>query len=160
VRQHFARVESDWQQFQTQWLGQKPMDLARLEPQTVAFVEHIDALVNSIEAHMSAWTAALHVLQIGVLVLALLAAGILLFAGYRFVLEPVNHLELAIRKIQAGDFAARVELVGSDGLGRQPKVSTEWRNICSPCMATWKAKFVKKPPNLKKSTSGWSLCMK
>ena len=70
---------------------------------------------------MSAWTAALHVLQIGVLVLALLAAGILLFAGYRFVLEPVNHLELAIRKIQAGDFAARVELVGSDEFGTLAK---------------------------------------
>ncbi len=121
VRQHFARVESDWQQFQAQWLGQKPMDLARLEPQTVAFVAHIDALVSSIEAHMSAWTAALHVLQIGVLLLALLAAGILLFAGYRFVLEPVNHLELAIRKIQAGDFAARVELVGSDEFGTLAK---------------------------------------
>jgi two-component system nitrate/nitrite sensor histidine kinase NarX len=117
VRQHFARVESDWQQFQAQWLGQKPVDLASLEPDTVAFVAHIDALVSSIEEHMSAWTTALHMLQTGVLVLALLAAAILLFAGYRFVLEPVHHLELAIRKIQSGDFAARVNRVGSDEFG-------------------------------------------
>jgi two-component system nitrate/nitrite sensor histidine kinase NarX len=117
VRQHFADVERDWSEFRANWLERSPHDLHRLNPDTVAFASHIDALVTSIESNMAEWTATLHLLQIGVLLVALLGAAILLVAGYLFVLEPVNMLKDAIRKIQAGDFGSRVADVKNDEFG-------------------------------------------
>ncbi len=117
ARQNFADVERDWRQFRANWLAQKPGNLDRLTPDTVAFAADIDALVSSIESNMAGWTATLHLLQMGVLIAALLGAVMLLVAGYLFVLEPVNLLKQAIGKIQGGDFAFRVERVGSDEFG-------------------------------------------
>ncbi len=117
VRRHFATVEQDWGRFHAQWLAQTPPSLTELRGQTVAFAADIDALVTSIEAHMARWTSILHLLQMGVLVLAVLGATVLLFSGYLFVLEPVNQLKQAIQKIQHGDFGARVDRVTSDEFG-------------------------------------------
>ena len=117
ARQHFAAVERDWAQFHTHWLAQRPGNLDRLTSDTVTFAADIDLLVNSIESNMAGWTATLHLLQIGVLIVALLGAVTLLFAGYLFVLEPVNLLKQAIQKIQGGDFGFRVKRVGSDEFG-------------------------------------------
>ncbi len=46
---------------------------------------------------MAGWTATLHLLQIGVLIVALLGAVMLLVAGYLFVLELVNQLKHPVR---------------------------------------------------------------
>lgn len=117
VRHHFTSVEQGWEKFQAQWLAQTPPSLTELRGQTVTFATDIDALVTSIEAHISHWTSILHLLQMGILVLAVLGATILLFTGYLFVLEPVNQLKQAIQKIQDGDFGARVDRVTSDEFG-------------------------------------------
>lgn len=117
VAHHFQTVEKDWKHFHAQWLIQNPAVLTELRAETVAFAADIDALVASIEAHMSRWTAILHMLQMGVLGLAVLGARVLLFTGYLFVLEPVNQLKHAIQKIQACDFNARVDRVTSDEFG-------------------------------------------
>jgi len=126
VRTRFARVEQDWQRFAAQWLAAQPLG-AKPQPQlqplgdlrgdTSTFAAHIDTLVTSIEAHMSRWTAILHMLQMGVLALAVLGAAVLLFTGFLFVLEPVTQLKLAIQKIQGGDFSARVDRVTTDEFG-------------------------------------------
>lgn len=117
VLPHFAAVERDWAQFHSQWLSRAPTSLERLNSDMVAFVAGIDTFVNSIEYHMSGWTAMLHLLQMCLLVLALLGAGVLLAAGFLFVLEPVNQLKFAIQKIQAGDFGFRVNPIGNDEFG-------------------------------------------
>jgi two-component system nitrate/nitrite sensor histidine kinase NarX len=117
VRQRFNDVERDWSQFRANWLERRLDNLERLTPETVAFAADIDSLVNSIESNMAGWTATLHLLQIGVLIVALLGAATLLVAGYLFVLEPVNLLKQAIKKIQAGDFGFRVERMGNDEFG-------------------------------------------
>jgi two-component system nitrate/nitrite sensor histidine kinase NarX len=121
ARQNFTAVERDWRQFHANWLAQKPGNLDRLTPDTVAFAAEIDAFVSSIEANMAGWTATLHLLQMGVLIVALLGAVMLLVAGYLFVLEPVNLLKQAIGKIQGGDFEFRVERVGNDEFGTLAK---------------------------------------
>jgi two-component system, NarL family, nitrate/nitrite sensor histidine kinase NarX len=117
VQSNFASVEKEWSHFNTRWLGPNPVGLNELSGQTVAFANRIDALVSSIEDHLVRWTALLHLLQVGVLVLAILGAAILLFTGYLFVLEPVNQLKRAIKKIQSGDFGARVDRVTTDEFG-------------------------------------------
>jgi two-component system nitrate/nitrite sensor histidine kinase NarX len=117
VRARFATVEQDWSAFRSQWAGPAPGDTTALRTQAAAFVEHIDALVNAIEAHMSRWTALQHLLQTAVLVLAVMGGATLLLTGYRFVLEPVSQLKRAIERLQAGDFSARVGGHSSDEFG-------------------------------------------
>ena len=101
VRSRFAKVEQDWAAFRSQWVGPAAVDTAALRTQAAAFVEHIDALVNAIEAHMSHWTALQHLLQTAVLTLAVAGGATLLLTGYRFVLEPVFQLKRAIERLQA-----------------------------------------------------------
>ena len=120
VRRHFLSVQADWTQFQTQWVNaaaESRGDVAQLQAETLHFAADIDTLVASIEAHMARWTSILHLLQMGVLSLAILGATILIVTGYRFVLEPVQLLKQAIEKIQAGDWGARVQRVTSDEFG-------------------------------------------
>ena len=117
VRERFAVVQGDWTVFHDRWIAARPATSAALRGDTDAFVDHIDALVHGIETHMSRWTAMLHMAQLAVMAFAVLTAAVLVYAGYLFVLEPVGFLEQAIRRIQAGDFSARVDRVSSDEFG-------------------------------------------
>lgn len=117
VREKFNAVARDWSVHRARWLDGKPAPVEALIAETGAFVANIDALVISIEAHMSRWTALLYALQISVLAMAVIAAAILIYTGYVFVLEPVGQLKQAIEKIQQGDFDARVDHASSDEFG-------------------------------------------
>ncbi|MBS1228383.1 MAG: signal transduction histidine kinase, nitrate/nitrite-specific, NarQ [Proteobacteria bacterium] len=117
VRASFDVVARDWATYRARWLDGKPSQLTALSAETSAFVVAIDALVIGIESHMARWTALLYVLQMSVLALAVIAAAILIYTGYVFVLEPVGQLKQAIEKIQQGDFDARVEHASSDEFG-------------------------------------------
>ncbi len=117
IRARFAVIESDWAQYQTRWITNKPKVFQALRDSTIAFAAHIDAFVGGIEAHIARWTALLHLLQLSMLALVVVAAAILLYTGYSFVLEPVGQLKQAIEKIQTGDFDARVLRTSSDEFG-------------------------------------------
>ena len=117
VTTRFTVVERGWASYQKRWIQASPTPLIELRAQTVAFVTDIDALVNSIEAHLAHWTAVLHLLQVSMLAMAVLGAAVLLYTGYLFVLEPVGQLKHAIEKMLRGDFSARVERVTSDEFG-------------------------------------------
>ena len=117
VHQRFAKVEEDWLRYQARWINTPPESYRDLRADTIAFASDIDAFVGSIEAHIARWTALLHLLQMSMLALVVLAAAILLYTGYLFVLEPVGQLKQAIEKIQVGDFDARVERTSSDEFG-------------------------------------------
>ncbi len=117
VHARFAEVESGWQDFSRRWLVGDRNDFNGLREHTAAFTARIDALVAGIEAHMSRWTAMLHLLQIATMGLAILGACVLLFIGYLFVLEPLGLLKQAIERVQQGDLGARVEQLTSDEFG-------------------------------------------
>jgi two-component system nitrate/nitrite sensor histidine kinase NarX len=121
VRDRFSAVERDWAQFRDRWaLGRTGPDAdaaAGLLADSAAFVAHVDALVDAIETHLSRWTALLHLLQLATMAVATLGAGVLVYVGYLFVLEPVGQLKRAIERIQAGDFDARVERATRDEFG-------------------------------------------
>lgn len=117
VRARFTTVERDWARFKALGSGDAAADGARLRTQTAEFTAHIDALVDSVEAHMARWTAFTHLLQSSVLALVIAGGATLLVAGYRFVLEPVAQLKDAIQRLQGGDFDARVASVGRDEFG-------------------------------------------
>ncbi|MBK9442528.1 MAG: type IV pili methyl-accepting chemotaxis transducer N-terminal domain-containing protein [Comamonadaceae bacterium] len=117
TRARFAVIESDWAQYQTRWITTKPTGFQTLRDNTITFAAHIDAFVGGIEAHIARWTALLHLLQMSMLALVVVAAAILLYTGYLFVLEPVGQLKQAIEKIQTGDFETRVLRTSSDEFG-------------------------------------------
>ncbi|HMS26695.1 MAG TPA: type IV pili methyl-accepting chemotaxis transducer N-terminal domain-containing protein [Burkholderiaceae bacterium] len=121
IQKEFTHVEQQWQVFHKNWLTTQGVDNDQLNTQTIAFASNINAFVKSIENHLVRWTAILHLLQMGVLVLSIIGAAILLFTGYLFVLEPVTQLKLAIEKIQKGDFGARVNRVTNDEFGTLAK---------------------------------------
>ncbi|MCO5124786.1 MAG: type IV pili methyl-accepting chemotaxis transducer N-terminal domain-containing protein [Rhizobacter sp.] len=124
VRARFDAVESHWTQFQRRWLqegGGRPDARAEapgaLSRDTADFVAGVDAFVAAIEAHMSRWTALLYLCQIGMLVLAVAAAVVIVYAGFALVIEPVGRLKAATLRIREGDLGARVERVTSDEFG-------------------------------------------
>jgi two-component system nitrate/nitrite sensor histidine kinase NarX len=117
VRASFAAVERDWLAYHAHWLMGRPQDTGALHQDTAAFVAHVDAMVQAIESHMSRWTALLHLAQLAMMALAVIGASVLIYTGYLFVLEPVGLLKQAIRRMQEGDFSARVERVSSDEFG-------------------------------------------
>ena len=121
VRQDFAVVEGDWSQYRRQWLPARSDSSAALRADTGAFTTHIDALVAAIEMHMSRWTAMLHMLQLAMMTLAVLGTAVLLYLGYRFVLEPVGQLKEATERIQRGDFGVRVQRITTDEFGTLAK---------------------------------------
>ena len=117
VTARFAAVERDWQAYRARWLATPPNDTRTLHLDTAAFVADVDAMVQAIESHMSRWTALLHLAQLATMALAVIGASVLIYTGYLFVLEPVGMLKQAIRRMQDGDFSARVERVSSDEFG-------------------------------------------
>ena len=117
VRQQFAVVENDWQRFRRDWIAGAPAAVDALPAHAAAFVADIDALVAGIERHMSRWTAMLHLLQLAMMGFAVVGSGVLLYAGYLFVLEPVSRLQFATERVQRGDLSARVERTTSDEFG-------------------------------------------
>ncbi len=117
VNARFDAVRNDWERYWGRWIASAPVSTAALRDDTGAFVDHIDLLVQAIEPHMSRRTAMLHLAQGAMMALAVIGASVLVYTGYRFVLEPVAHLKQAIRRMQEGDFSARVERVSSDEFG-------------------------------------------
>ena len=114
VDARFAQVQAHWARFGPRAPG---ASLAGLPRDTAQFASEVDAFVAAIETHMSRWTALLHLSQFGVLVLALALSAVLVYTGYRFVLEPVGQLKEAAQRLQHGELAARVERSSSDEFG-------------------------------------------
>jgi two-component system, NarL family, nitrate/nitrite sensor histidine kinase NarX len=117
VRVSFDAVAKAWSAYRARWIDGRAGPRDELSSQTGTFVAGIDTLVIGIESHMARWTALLYGLQMSVLALAVVAAAILIYCGYVFVLEPVGQLKQAIERIQQGNFDARVDHTSSDEFG-------------------------------------------
>ncbi len=117
VRTSFTAVENGWQNFRSRWLSEQPTTGIDLRSDTRTLASAVDTLVSGIESHMARWTTMLHLLQLAMLAMAILAAVVLIYTGFLFVVEPVNQLTQAIEKIQHGDLSARVEKSTSDEFG-------------------------------------------
>lgn len=117
LRRQFGRIEDDWRMFQQHWPTVGVIEGPNLRADAANFVVDIEAFVTAIESQMAQLTTRMHLLQMGLLVLAVLASATLLFSGYLFVLEPVGSLKQAIQKLQGGNLSARVEERSSDEFG-------------------------------------------
>ncbi len=119
TRARFQGLTQDWGV-----LRQQALDIAQgaqvpptLRGNVDEFVERIDAFVSAIERHIAHWTTLLRTFQLAMMALAVLSALAMLYAGHVVVLEPVERIQRALRRMEVGDFSARVEVNTQDELG-------------------------------------------
>ncbi len=119
VRDSFMTVEQDWQLFRRLLEGGPTPAIQGLAGADLvaSFTADIDGFVAAIETRLARWTSLMQLLQVALLALAVLGTAVLLYTGYRFVLEPVGLLKQAIRRIQAGELGARVDCPTTDEFG-------------------------------------------
>ena len=121
VGQRYATVEDDWARFRAHFEGPEgpppPAAAAALGAAAAAFAAHIDGFVAAIETHLSRWTSLMYLLQVAMMGLAVVGAGVVIYTGFRFVLEPVGSLKQAIDRLQGGDLGARVDCATTDEFG-------------------------------------------
>lgn len=115
VRLRYDAVQAAWQRLRP--MHAQPPDLGALDNATIALVSAIDGFVSAIENHLARFTTILHLLQVSLLVAATIASGVLVVAGYHFVMEPVTNLRKAVARLQGGDLTVRVEPRTDDELG-------------------------------------------
>ena len=121
VGQRYATVEDDWARFRAHFEGPEgpppPAAAAALGADAAGFAAHIDGFVAAIETHLSRWTSLMYLMQVAMMGLAVVGAGVVIYTGFRFVLEPVGSLKQAIHRLQGGDLGARVNCATTDEFG-------------------------------------------
>jgi two-component system nitrate/nitrite sensor histidine kinase NarX len=118
VSRDFAQVQSLWQEQRASWLqGQAEGDPASLRDVAV-FVDAIDRFVHSIEDQVSDLTAVLNLFQFLMMALAIGGAVVMLYTGYRYVINPIAYLRNGLRQLEHGDFKVRVAVSTHDEFGQ------------------------------------------
>lgn len=118
VEARFAQVEQLWAQQRGRWLADPAPSLPETVASAEAFVMAIDRAVTSIEQQLSRYTAILNLFQFVMMALAVTGAVIMLYTGYLYVISPLDHLQRGLRRVEAGDFSARIDVDTQDEFGR------------------------------------------
>lgn len=84
---------------------------------TESFVISIDRLVYAIEQDISGKTALLRFLQLGLMALSVAGTVALIYLMYLLVIRPLNRLEEGMRRMEQGEFDARLPIEGRDEFG-------------------------------------------
>lgn len=118
ARTEFSNVEQLWAVQRTQWLQEQPLGSEASLLTAAAFVEAIDRFVLSIEQQMARLTAILNLFQFVMMAMAIGSAVVMVYTGYLYVINPLAQLRQGLRKIEAGDFAVRIEVDTQDEFGQ------------------------------------------
>ncbi|MEO6320685.1 MAG: type IV pili methyl-accepting chemotaxis transducer N-terminal domain-containing protein [Polaromonas sp.] len=118
VKSQFAAVESLWKVQRQQWLSGLALPVEASLQTAGDFVEAIDRFVLAIERHLSRLTAILNLFQFAMMALAIGGAVIMLYTGYLYVISPLSRLRQGLGQVEAGEFAARIEVDTEDEFGQ------------------------------------------
>ncbi|WP_151446211.1 type IV pili methyl-accepting chemotaxis transducer N-terminal domain-containing protein [Lacisediminimonas profundi] len=118
VAERLAQVESVWESQRGQWLATPGPGADASLSAAGHFVEAIELLVFAIEQHLSRLTAILNLIQFVMMALAIGGAVVLLYTGYMYVINPIGRLQQSLRKVEGGDFTARIEVDTEDEFGQ------------------------------------------
>ena len=118
VNEHFQNVQKHWLENRGLWLGRGPPDVDLSLAATTKLVEAVDGFVTAIEQQLAQLTAILNLFQFVMMALAIAGAVIMLYTGYMYVINPLENLQQGLRRIQSGDFSARVEVDSEDEFGQ------------------------------------------
>ena len=118
VTGQFESVNRLWSQQRNQWLlSSLPMPADALRAADT-FVAAIDSLVSAMEHQLSRLTAILNLFQVGMMALAIGGSVVMLYTGYLYVINPLGQLQQGLGRIEAGDFATRIEVDIQDEFGQ------------------------------------------
>ncbi len=117
VQRSLRAVEADWRQLRAQAMARQSDPSLPGALDIEPFVGQVDDLVSEIERRLEARTVALHTFQVVMMVLAVISALAILYASHVLVLDPVARLRNALRRVEEGDFQARVRPGADDELG-------------------------------------------
>ena len=118
VQKQFAVIESLWKTQRQQWLG-KPALTGEAPLQAAEdFVEAIDLLDLAIDQQLSGLTAMLNLFHFVMMALAVGGALVMLYAGRHYVISPLSRLQQGLGKVEAGEFATRIEVNTHDEFGK------------------------------------------
>jgi two-component system, NarL family, nitrate/nitrite sensor histidine kinase NarX len=116
TRARMAELETVWQEGRGVLLSRSPDD-AIGTALADRMVEHVDGLVLAIEQQLARLTALLNVFQFAMMALAVAGAMLALYVVFLFVINPLQRLRDGLRRIEAGDFSARVDVNNPDEFG-------------------------------------------
>ena len=118
VTGEFESVNRFWAQQRNQWLlTPRPMAADAMRAADT-FVTAIESLVSAMEHQLSRLTAILNLFQFGMMALAIGGSVVMLYTGYLYVINPLGHLQQGLGRIEAGDFATRIEVDIQDEFGQ------------------------------------------
>ena len=118
VSKRFARVESAWQAQRSRWLSDAHAQPQDIQADAERFVQAVDDWVSAIEAQLSGLTAVLNLFQFVMMALAIGGAVFMLYSGYRYVIHPLGQVRDGLKKVETGNFSARIGVRAQDEFGQ------------------------------------------
>lgn len=117
VRTQFRAVQALWRTQREGWLSGAAAQPPAILPSANALVAAIDKLVGAIEQQLAKLTAVLNLFQFVMMALAIVAAVVMLYTGYLYVINPLAQLQQGLRRVEEGDFKVRIEVDSQDEFG-------------------------------------------
>ena len=117
TRVRFAELDASWLDLRPAWQSDAVVDMVWLTLRVDTFVSRVDGLVRAIEGTMARLTAVLNLFQLMMMALAVVAAILMLYVGYLFVIQPLQRMRVGLQQVEAGDFSARVTAESADEFG-------------------------------------------
>jgi len=113
----FAELDASWLELRPIWENGQAVDMRELILRVDTFVSRVDGLVRAIEGTLARLTAVLNLFQLMMMALAVVAAILMLYVGYLFVIQPLQRMRLGLQQVEAGDFSTRVGADSADEFG-------------------------------------------
>ena len=117
TQSRFAELDASWMELRPIWQGGQAVNMQELILRVDTFVSRVDGLVRAIEGTMARLTAVLNLFQLIMMALAVVAAILMLYVGYLFVIQPLQRMRVGLQQVEAGDFSARVAVETADEFG-------------------------------------------
>ena len=114
----FEAIRSQWAQARSDWVVVPPPSRAQTLAQADAFVQEVDGFVDAIEIQIAGWTAALHLFQLFMMAVAIVAAMTFMAVSYLLVINPVARLQQAQTRLRQGELGTRLPVETDDEFGQ------------------------------------------
>lgn len=118
VSKRFSEVEAVWARQRSGWRTGAAFPEQTIQADATVFVLAVDKLVSAIEAQLSGLTAILNIFQFVMMALAIGGAVVMLYTGYRYVINPLGQVRDGLQRVESGDFSARISVDTQDEFGQ------------------------------------------
>ncbi|WP_051237253.1 type IV pili methyl-accepting chemotaxis transducer N-terminal domain-containing protein [Ottowia thiooxydans] len=114
----FEGIREEWRELQRNWAQSPHVDDAAAVARADDFVHRVDGLVDAIEIQMARWTTGLHLFQLALMALAIVAAVVFMVVTYLLVINPLVQLQQALAHIRQGNLSTRLAVETADEFGQ------------------------------------------